>query len=297
MKNSATADVEPFLKWPGGKRWASGAIAELIRPELKGRYFEPFLGAGAVFLKLRPDAAVLSDLNTDLMRFLRICRSSPEAVVKATWRHSNTEECYYRIRASRPRSEIGFAARFLYLNRTCWGGIYRTNATGDFNVPFGGSDRQICSKESVLAVARCLKKASLEEGDFERTVASARAGDVIYADPPYTSKGQNNGFIRYNEKLFSWEDQCRLAKVASRARQRGVFTVISGSHHRDVMALYEGWWGIQMNRRSLVSRAVSARRDYSEVLLISRRPKSNAAEKLGAFRVSDTLLAGMRVEG
>ncbi len=138
--------VRPFLKWPGGKRWLAPWLAEIIRPELGGSYYEPFLGGGAVFLQLSPATAVLSDLNEDLITTLDTIRNYPERVVHAAWRFTNTKTCYERVRKMGPRTDIGAAARFLYLNRTCWGGIYRLNRKGEFNTPFGNSGRAICRK-------------------------------------------------------------------------------------------------------------------------------------------------------
>src|SRR5262245_58207726 len=104
----------PFLKWPGGKRWLARRLAEILRPELTGTYWEPFLGAGVVFLQLRPERAVLSDVNADLIRCLRTVRRYPRAVVNAIWRFSNTEECYYQVRKMAPRTAVGKAARFIF---------------------------------------------------------------------------------------------------------------------------------------------------------------------------------------
>src|SRR5438132_1650725 len=101
------ATVAPFLKWPGGQRWLAPALAPVLATALKGTYFEPFLGAGAIFLALRPEKAFLSDTNKELIEFLRIARRSPEKIVKAVWRLSNSSECYYRVREMQPRSEIG----------------------------------------------------------------------------------------------------------------------------------------------------------------------------------------------
>lgn len=264
--------LTPFLKWPGGKRWLAPTLREVIRRELMGTYYEPFVGAGAVFLATRPLHASLSDTNPALIDFMTTISAHPNAVVQAVWKWSNSADCYSRVRDSQPRSDIGRAARFLYLNRTCWGGVFRTNQKGEFNVPFGNSGRKLCSLKHVLDVAAQYANASMVERDFEPAIHLATKGDVVYADPPYTGKGENNGFIRYNEKLFSWRDQERLAAACRSARNRGVFVVVSGVLHPDLLSLYKGWWVLRLRRHSRVSRTVSARRQICEVLLFSRWP-------------------------
>jgi DNA adenine methylase len=268
-----TSDPQtPFLKWPGGKRWLSSRVAPILAAELSKTYFEPFLGAAAMYLALRPKAAVLGDTNGDLMQFLSTIREQPNEVVEHVWRFSNTQDCYYRVRASRPTTAIGQAARFLFLNRTCWGGVYRLNRNGEFNVPFGGSGRTICRRQDVLAVSNALRDATFLVGDFSQTIGNAAHGDVIYCDPPYTTKGAGNGFIRYNESLFSWADQSRLAREARSARRRGAFVAVSGLDHVEILDLYSGWWVARFKRHSLIGRAITSRRRISEVVIFSRRP-------------------------
>lgn len=247
-------------------------LGEVFRHQQVIRYYEPFLGAAALYLMLRPQNAVLSDINEDLIHFLKTIRVEPEHVVRRVWQWSNNESCYEKVRASNPRTDRGRAARFLYLNRTCWGGLFRTNLAGQFNVPFGRSGRGLCSLRHVKEVANCFLRAELVVQDFEKAIECAGLGDGIYVDPPYTGKGENNGFVRYNEKLFSWNDQERLARVCRSARRRGAFVVVSGLHHVEVLGLYRGWWKLPVNRYSGVSRTPESRRQVPEVLIFSRKP-------------------------
>ena len=264
--------IEPFLKWPGGKRWLASRLSAILKPELQGTYYEPFLGAGAVFLHLAPDHAVLSDTNRSLISFLRTVRKSPVHVVEAAWRFSNTRDCSYAVRKRSARTQIGEAARFLYLNRTCWGGVYRLNQLGTFNVPFGDSGREIVSKQHVVSVAKAFQGAKLHAWDFAKAIVRTNKGDVLYCDPPYTTKGAGNGFIRYNESLFSWSDQERLATECRKARRRGVFIAVSGLNHFEFLDLYPGWWVMEINRPSTVAREVDSRRLVSEAVVFSRKP-------------------------
>ena len=255
-------------------------LVPVLRRELKRLYIEPFFGGGAAFAALKPKRALLSDVNEDLIRALRTIRTDHNQVSRAVHRFSNTEECYYEVRRSRPRTKIGHAARFLYLNRTSWGGIQRFNQEGIFNVPFGNSGRVICRKANLLEFARLLRTARLECGDFEDRVTRAGPGDVVYADPPYTTIGENNGFLRYNEHLFSWSDQQRLARSARAAAHRGAFIVVSGLWHSQIRMLYQGWWAAKLKRKVCVSREVNARRQISEAVLFSRKPKISGVDSL-----------------
>jgi len=285
MKPKLPLACDPLLKWPGGKRWLAQFLSQALKRHLTGCYFEPFLGGAAVFLQLAPQSAILSDSNSELIEFLVTLRSKPEEVVRALWNWSNTEECYYRVRRSKPRTSIWRAARFLYLNKSCWGGIYRTNKKGQFNVPFGNSGRRLCHVADARAMAESLKRVSLLAEDFETVIDLSKAGDVVYADPPYTAKGENNGFIRYNERLFSWSDQVRLTATCKRARKRGAFVAVSGLCHPEIKALYNGWWCVQITRPSLVSRTPDARKQVSEIVLFSHRPKLSDNSKHHAYKI------------
>ena len=286
--------VEPILKWPGGKRWLSSLLADLIRNELENCYYEPFVGGGAIFLAVNPPKAILSDINDQLIDFYRTCVKIPNEVVTRARRFSNVEEDYYVARSSRPRTPAGKAGRFLYLNRTCWGGIFRLNRQGEFNVPFGDSGRVICCRKAVCDAANRFKAAEFLCRDFSEAFEEAQAGDVVFADPPYTSRGQFNGFVRYNENKFSWEDQVRVSVSARSARNRGAFVIVCGSFHREVLALYRNWWAVEIRRSSLVARDPDARRKVSECLMISRKPKLIPAEM---NRITDCFISSIPYYG
>lgn len=264
---------KPILKWPGGKSWLVSDLVDVIHEELDGIYFEPFLGGGALYLALAPENSILSDTNSELIHFYQTCVNDPQSVVNAAQRHRNSEVDYYQVRDSCPRSNVGKAGRFLYLNKTCWGGIFRLNQKGIFNVPYGAPGRTICRRKSVEAAAKVFAQASLLCQDFAISMSCAGKGDVIFADPPYTAKGQFNGFVRYNEHLFSWSDQIRLCQSAKSARHRGAFVAVCGSFHRDVLSLYNGWWVLPTSRKSRVASSIKARNLVHECVVFSRRPR------------------------
>jgi len=261
----------PFLKWPGGKRWAAERISEIVRHGLRGTYFEPFLGGAAVFFHLRPDLAVLSDLNRELVAAYQAVRDRVDEVLRELGSLRVNRRRYLEVREATPADPITRAARFLYLNRTGFGGIYRVNGNGKFNVPYGGGDRtpRILTRTSRLADASvALLFARLECSDFEPMLDCARQGDVVYCDPIYTVTHDNNCFVRYNERNFSWSDQERLAKVARRTAARGVRVIISNAHHDEVRKLYRGLNRLTLVRFSSLSADPLRRRAVKEHLIL-----------------------------
>jgi len=264
--------AKPFLKWPGGKRWIAPLIVHSVSDYLGSTYVEPFLGAGAVFFYMRPEKAILSDTNPDVITCTKAVKADAKAIKRVLSRWPNEEESYLRIRKRVPRKEHLAAARIIYLTHTCWGGMYRVNKRGEFNVPFGRSGRAVCDPDNLLVCKDALQHADIQSSDFEPVIDQAGDGDLVYADPPYTTLGQNNGFVRYNERLFAWEDQRRLASACRRASNRGACVVVSGLWHVSLLALYKGWWATSVSRFSTVSASLKGRRKVEEALLFSRPP-------------------------
>jgi DNA adenine methylase len=262
--------IAPFLKWPGGKRWIATQLAELIAKNLRGRYFEPFLGGGAVFFCLAPRIATLSDINHDLINTYIQVRNDPELLIKRIKGLEISKEKYLEIRDSSPECPIERAVRFLYLNRTGFGGIYRLNSKGQFNVPYGGGERtpDVLWEKGLLSKAcRVLRNRRIGVMDFEEPLGEAGVGDVVYCDPTYTVAHNYNGFVRYNEKNFSWEDQKRLAQAAMSARSRGALVIVSNAGHESILDLYPEP-PLVLERNSLVSRNISSRTVVREYLFV-----------------------------
>ena len=262
--------ITPFLKWAGGKQWLAQRLIPLIRSNA-GKYIEPFLGGGAVFFSARPQNAWLSDCNQELVDTYQAIRKNAEAVIRRLRSLSYTEECYYRVRDSRPRSPAGRAARFIYLNRTCWNGLYRVNRDGDFNVPMGSFENEpdFVVADRLRAAKKALQDAKILCQDFEDSCEPAEAGDTVYLDPPYTVAHGENGFLRYNELVFSWEDQERLADSTQRLRRKGCRVIVTNADHPSIIGLYAGFSIMRIVRKSLVAGKVSKRRPVSELLITS----------------------------
>lgn len=263
-------ETTPFLKWAGGKQW----LLPVLKPLLLGgsrkrKYIEPFLGGAAVFLAAKPANARLSDSNKELIDCYRAIKHDVESVIKTLRGLSFTTDCYYRVRSSRPRSLVKKAARFIYLNRTCWNGLYRVNRNGDFNVPIGSfdSDPDFVVADRLSALSKLLRDVKLYCTDFEKACTVAERGDTVYLDPPYMVAHKSNGFLRYNERVFSWEDQIRLAKLARELRNRKCRLMISNADHPSIIALYKGFIIRRLKRKSLVAGIASKRRLVTELLI------------------------------
>ncbi|TFW18858.1 DNA adenine methylase [Duganella callida] len=261
----------PFLKWAGGKRWLAEHVLNLI-PSNFSTYYEPFLGSGAIFFSLQPKAAVLSDLNNDLINAYVSIRDDAERVSTVLRRHhrQHSKDYYYEVRGQALRAQHTRAAQFIYLNRTCWNGLYRVNLAGNFNVPIGTKTKVILDTDNFPATAELLNNAELHCRDFEETINLAGNNDVIFADPPYTIHHNHNGFIKYNENIFSWQDQIRLRDSLVRAAARGAKVIMTNANHESVRSLYEnGFLLTPVSRMSVIAGASSARKAYEELLIVS----------------------------
>lgn len=269
--STLTLPGTPFVKWPGGKRWLTPFLLHLLQKRPIRSYFEPFLGGAALFFALRPDRAYLSDINAELINAYVQVRDNHERVAAVLRTLPVTAEDFYKIRARRRRSPILRAVDFLYLNRTAYGGVYRVNRSGMFNVPYGGGERTprlLHETDLLFRAAAALQPATLDVCDFEASMRRAGDGDVIYCDPTYTVAHNNNGFIRYNERNFSWQDQRRLAETARDVAKVGATVVISNAHHADLIALHRGATCHLVTRRSLLAKQPCHRREVIECVFV-----------------------------
>lgn len=259
-----------FLKWPGGKRWLVTSHSEIIPSQFK-RYIEPFLGGGAVFFHLQPRACLLGDINSELVNTYLAIKKNWRLVRTHLRRHKelHAKEHYYNTRDRVPRGAMARAARFIYLNRTCFNGIYRVNSRGEFNVPIGTRDSVLHRDDDFRAVSALLSHATLLRSDFEALVDLASADDLVFADPPYSICHNLNGFVKYNEVLFSWSDQVRLANALQRAKERGAKIVATNANHETIVNLYEmrGFDLSPVKRYSSVSAYKRSRNSFDELLI------------------------------
>ena len=266
--------TKPFLRWAGGKQWLIKLFSQLSNNEYNS-YFEPFLGGGSLFFNLNPKKSFLSDINFNLINTYEILKNYPNKLTSELQKWKNDKETYYKIRESKFDNRIKKAAQFIYLNKTCWNGLYRVNKLGKFNVPFGNNNRLIFSKENLLKCSEILKNANLNNCDFEVTLKYGQKADLIYLDPPYTVLHSNNGFRQYNEKLFTWDDQIRLSNLASNLNKMGCLVITSNANNEMIKELYPDFICLQISRYSIIAAQASFRRRITELLFISKNININ----------------------
>lgn len=265
--------AKPFLKWVGGKRWFVHHYAHLFPTEFD-RYIEPFLGGGAAFFHLAPRRAILGDTNADLINAYLAIRQDWRLVYRYLREHhsNHSPDYYYQIREKQLRSSFSRAAQFIYLNRTCWNGLYRVNLHGVFNVPIGTKTSVVFEDDRFDLISENLQHAALVVADFEHLIDTACEGDFVFVDPPYTVRHNHNAFIKYNEKLFSWFDQVRLLQALKRAKSRGALILGTNAYHQSVRDLYESDFDTMcVSRNSPISSKASTRSKFEELVILTER--------------------------
>ena len=234
-------NVRPILKWAGGKSQLLPSLLPKI-PSEYNRYIEPFVGGAALFFSLQPERAIISDSNPELINLYRQVADNVEDVIGHLKHHVNTEGEFYRVRSLRweTLSPSEAAARMIYLNRTCFNGLYRVNRKGEFNTPFGNyRNPKICDEENLRNASLVLRKAEIVCGDYldilERYV---ERGDFVFLDPPYIPVGEYGDFKRYTKEQFQDEDQVRLADAVKEIQKRNAWAILTNSNHPRVFDLY-----------------------------------------------------------
>jgi DNA adenine methylase len=248
VTRSGPIRVRPFLRWAGGKQRIVKSLLELCpKVEAYENYIEPFIGAGSLFFAIEPKRAILGDINAELINCYRQVRRHPLNLIERldTHRNRHTEQYFYSVRREMPvdLSRLEQAARFIYLNKAAFNGIYRVNQNGQFNVPFGPSHRGIAlpSAESLLAARPLLRRARLVTGDFDSTLSLAREGDFVYLDPPYPPRSETAFFAHYAQSRFPWDEQVRLAKTFRLLSNCGCLVMLSNADQKAIRDLYRGF--------------------------------------------------------
>ncbi len=248
VESSEAPVAAPFLKWAGGKRQVLPEIRKHV-PEKFGRYFEPFVGGGAVFFDLFAADRIrsrgyLGDVNEELVTTYEAVRDHVDTVVSALRAHArhHSESYFYEERARRPVTGPHVAARMIYLNRTCYNGVYRVNKKGGFNVPIGRYvNPTVCDEDNLRACSEALEYAELVCGDFASVLATARSGDFAYFDPPYVPTSETADFTGFTAAGFKMSDHERLVECARRLKEQGVSVLLSNADLPAVRKLYKGF--------------------------------------------------------
>jgi DNA adenine methylase len=259
--------VRPFVKWAGGKQALAAALVRAFPRSFK-TYYEPFLGGGSVFFSLLPAKAFLSDSNEWLIETYQAIRSHHTKVADCLDTLKNTRAAYLRIRSldHSALQPVQRAAHFIYLNKTCFRGLFRVNRQGQFNVPYGDYQRRYYDRDELAAAAFTLKEAQLRSCDFEVATAKASSGDFVYFDPPYYKLGGYSDFNRYTPTQFRQADHERLAEVCRKLTTRGVHWAVSNSNTELIRTLFAGCRMQSIKARREINLS-SAKRDIDELLI------------------------------
>jgi len=275
-----SASPKPFVKWAGGKRQLIPQIEKHI-PKKFSSYFEPFLGGGALLFHLFSENKNLkgsvSDLNSDLVLSYITIRDNLDGLLKSLQKHSDnyfsdSKSYYYSVRESNPKSQFEKVSRLLFLNRTCFNGLYRVNGKGKFNVPLGRySNPNIVQEENLRSVNQFLNqnKIIIKCQDFSSTVEKAKKGDFVYFDPPYQPVSKTANFTSYTNRNFGLNDLKRLAKVSNQLAKKGVNVLLSNSSSKQVRDLFSAkyWEIIKIEANRAINSDSNKRTGHSELLI------------------------------
>lgn len=273
-RNAAEEPVpHPFLKWAGGKGQLLEQYAPLF-PQRYKRYLEPFLGGGAVFFHLRPPRAVLSDGNAELIDCFRAVREEVRALIAALRLHRYERDHFYAVRALDVENLTlaERAARTIFLNRTCFNGLYRVNSKGRFNVPFGRyANPTIVDAPNLRACSRALRRARVECAPFQAVLGEARRGDFVYFDPPYHPRSKTSQFTGYAPGGFTADDQRELARTFAALDRRGVLLMLSNSDTPLIRELYQGFRVVEVQAARSINSKAGRRGAITELVVLNYR--------------------------
>tara|TARA_R110002073_G_scaffold72537_1_gene177287 strand:- start:279113 stop:279958 length:846 start_codon:yes stop_codon:yes gene_type:complete len=259
---------KPFLRWAGGKRWLVKHVDQFLPKEGFNNYHEPFLGGASIFFHLQPNKAYLSDLNKELIDTYIQVRDDVEGVIKELKKFQNNKETYYEVRASNYRSESKKAARFIYLNQTSFNGIYRVNLKGKYNVPYGHRTKDFIEPDNLKLVSKSLINAEINSCSFIDTINNVKKNDLVFLDPPYTVTHNNNGFIKYNAKLFDLKKQFELSEYIDEIKKKGAYYILTNAAHEVIESIFEREDDLMhgITRASLIGGINAKRGQYKEYI-------------------------------
>ena len=271
--------MTPFVKWAGGKRQLINNIKELM-PRNYEQYFEPFIGGGAVLFEITPKNAIISDMNKELITTYKVFKSRilfNQLMQRLDeYEKNHSEVFYYEVREKdrdtifSELSDVEVSARFIYLNKACFNGLYRVNSKGFFNVPFGKKEKlKTYSKENLEAIHEYFSNNDIKIylQDFEKTIASAKKGDFVYFDPPYDTIENKNSFTAYNENNFDRNAQIRLCNVFKELDKKGVYLMLSNHNTSFIQTLYKEFNIHIVKATRMINSKSSERGPIEEVLI------------------------------
>lgn len=271
--------VKPFLKWAGGKR----QLQEVLRANLPKQwdknskfYFEPFIGGGAMFFDLQPPRATISDRNPELINCYEVIRNAVDELIEELKKHKSEESYYYNLRdwdrndILRTKSPVESAARIIFLNKTCYNGLFRVNSSGQFNVPFGRySNPNILDVSVLKAVSEYLQssKINIFNQDFQAAVQDAQEGDFIYFDPPYDPVSSTASFTSYYTNKFNKDEQVRLKETVDELNHRGCHILLSNAYTDFIRDLYSDYQQVKVLATRSINSVATKRGSVEEILI------------------------------
>ncbi len=267
--------VKPFVKWAGGKRQLISTLKEHL-PKDYNTYYEPFIGGGALLFELQPETGVINDRNIELINCYRVIKNSVEELIEDLKKHKNTEEYYYRMRgwdrkkSYKTKTPIEKASRIIYLNKTCYNGLFRVNSQAQFNVPFGRyKNPNILDQEVLRGVSKYFNNNHVQilRSDFSQAVETAEKGDFIYFDPPYDPVSDTASFTGYAMNGFNRDEQERLKATVDELNQRGCKVLLSNSYTDFIVDLYKDYKRVKISALRAINSNARKRGKVDEILV------------------------------
>lgn len=269
-----TVKAKPFIKWIGGKRQLMDVIQNNLPKEFN-RYYEPFIGGGALLFELSLEDAVINDYNSELINLYRVIQTNPQDLITDLYKHQNNSEYYYSIRnldrdieTFAKMSNVERASRFIYLNRTGFNGLYRVNSKNQNNVAFASyPNPKIVDEENILACSKLLKATTILEGDFENIKPLIEKGDFVYLDPPYVPLTETSNFVSYTDQGFDNEMQIRVKNLCDYINDIGAYFMASNSSADFILDLYKDYNVMLVNANRSLNCKGDKRGSVKEVLI------------------------------
>jgi DNA adenine methylase len=260
--------AKPYFKWPGSKVWLVNRLTEVL-PEDFERIVEPFAGSAAFFLGGTCERALLGDTNEHITHCLTAVRDNPYEVIEHLSHLTNSLMDYNKIKDFQPSSSIQAAARMIYLTNTSWGGLYRENRRGFFNVPFGNNGRAFYCEEKIVLASKKLQGAEIIHGNFHVTIEKSSQDDLIFVDAPYVTKKTAQHFDRYHASGFAWKDQVELAGLLNNSRMNGRKILVTCAANSDLYEIFPEWSVVEFSKRNSMTAYKANAGSRTEALLIS----------------------------
>lgn len=259
--------AKPFIRWAGGKRWLLKHLETMIDINKYNTYHEPFIGGGSVFFKFSHKNSFISDSNEWLIETYNSIKENPNEIIKYLEKFKKDKEHYYKIRKINYTNQFKRSAQFIYLNQMSFNGIFRVNLNGKYNVPYGNREQYNFDCENILSVSSALQNTQISHSDFSKTIDNVKEGDLVFLDPPYTITHNLNGFVKYNQKIFSLEDQYKLAEMIQEIKNKNAFYILTNAAHKKVKEIFDNTDTLlEISRASVIGGKGAKRGKYSEYL-------------------------------